>query len=73
MTAEERVALWKAEQLLALGFSSDDIAVLLFWGTSMHDVWDLMGSPRARTTCTPELAMRILAPLNVLDASLTPA
>lgn len=73
MTAQERVDMWKAEQLTALEFSTDEISVLLFWGTSMHDVWDLMGSPRERTTCTPEQAMRILAPLDVLDAALTPA
>lgn len=73
MTAQERVDLWKSEQLTELGFSPDEISVLLFWGTSMHDVWDLMGSPRDRTTCTPDQALRILAPLDVLDASLTPA
>jgi len=65
MPSSEDVDRWKIEQLDRLGFGIADINTLLLWRVDMHDVWRVMGTTDSRTPCTPELALRILCPLDV--------
>ena len=65
-SALEPVVLWRHDQLLAAGFDAF-LALHL-----AHDQrWDLHGLLELRARgCPPELAARILAPIDIEDAEL---
>lgn len=72
LSVEDEVDLWKMQRFTNLGFDGGEIACLLFWGTSPHDVEPLLWRGGKRTSCTHKQALRIVRPENVL-AGLTPA
>ena len=65
LSETSRLELWKLERFTEMGFSGDEIACLLFWGTSPHDVEALFWRNGKRTRCTHEQALGILKPLEV--------
>lgn len=58
----QRIELWHLDFFLRLGFSGDQISVLLSWRVDPHDALRLLYRDGERTVCTHEQAMRILAP-----------
>lgn len=66
LSEPDRLELWKLHRFTEMGFSGDEIACLLFWGTSPHDVEALFWRNGKRTRCTHEQAMGIVKPLEVV-------
>ena len=65
-SALEPVVRWRHDQLLAAGFDA-----LLALRLAYDQRWDLHGLLELRTRgCPPELAARILAPIDIEDAEL---
>lgn len=65
MTSEQENVLverWHIERFLALDFDWGQVQMLLAWGTEPHAADRLMRRDGKPTSCTPELALRILQP-----------
>ena len=65
LSVEDEVDLWKMQRLTHLGFDGTEIACLLFWGTSPHDVERLLYRDGRRTPCTHAQAIRIARPIEL--------
>lgn len=59
---EERIESWHIERFIDLGFDWSAVSNLIAWKVDPHDVDKLMRRDGKPTSCTHELALRILQP-----------